>query len=112
MDKLVSEFRWVLLLVGGTLAGCGISNQVLKQPEPTVEESIKRTTVNFKTITVDKSSATEENLNCSLRVPRIGSDLAKHEATIREDLKAIGKSEIDIETYIAKWRCETNYLRN
>ena len=112
MPKLFKEFRLFLLFVGSALAGCGTSNQVLKQPEPSVEQSVQKTTVKLKTVAVEKSLTLEDNPNCSLRVPRAGSDLAKNEATIRQDLKALGKSEMDIEAYIAKWRCETNYLRN
>ena len=95
------------------LAGCGSVKDISNQSSVELQKSERKAApYTIKSVIIQTKETDLDRANCATRVPRVGSDLAAAEATIRKDLKLINKSDAEIEAYIAKWRCETNYLRN
>ena len=99
---------YVIGIVCIFLGSCGYSKEI---PDakilPSSVSTVQRTKVEVDDI--NKRYSTNAS-TCSGLVAKPGSDLERTESRIRTDLKSIGKSDGQIETYLERWRCENSYL--
>ena len=103
-----------LTFLGGCVSEKGPTNIYImgqsEKPEPRTRQIVTEERIESTTLIYRPGGQSAETLSKSSTCSNPSSDMAIFENRIRADLKNIGKSDSDINSYIIKWRRENNYL--
>ena len=93
------------------LSGCNTVKETSAEPEAQVSMSEIRI---IQKSEIKNNSNVETNSQtitaCSELKSKPGSDLEKLERTITADLRNLGKTDLETENYLRKWRCDNRQL--